>query len=267
MATRNQTILRIGIIVGALLLIVIVILVVRNFGLLKQSASEVDQHDRIVQMINGSLALCDDDPYPSVCRRRLVVGQAKSSADVQICDVLEGTERSSCISQVLGDTLDIKGCAMLDGSDRDLCESRVIRDTAIQSANLLLCDTIKVDSIKTACSQRVTNDAVTADNCAGVGVDPHLCDDARTISNAVNAMDESLCQDVSDSTVDECVALVKERVQESDDSGILVVDTDGDGLSDAQESAIGTDPNNPDTDGDGYDDKTEFDGGFNPLGQ
>lgn len=35
------------------------------------------------------------------------------------------------------------------------------------------------------------------------------------------------------------------------------VDTDGDGLPDVQEQALGTDPNNPDTDGDGLTDREE----------
>jgi|GEM_PF-3859387 len=67
------------------------------------------------------------------------------------------------------------------------------------------------------------------------------------------------------------------------------VDTDGDGLTDAEEEALGTDPNlrdtdgdeltdleeseiwktdptNPDTDGDGYNDNVEIDSGYNPNG-
>ncbi len=46
---------------------------------------------------------------------------------------------------------------------------------------------------------------------------------------------------------------------------IEAVDTDHDGLTDAQETALGTDPNNPDTDGDGYPDGQEARRGFNPL--
>lgn len=42
------------------------------------------------------------------------------------------------------------------------------------------------------------------------------------------------------------------------------VDTDGDGLSDAQELAYGTDPKNPDTDGDGFGDFYEISQGSNP---
>jgi gliding motility-associated-like protein len=43
------------------------------------------------------------------------------------------------------------------------------------------------------------------------------------------------------------------------------VDTDGDGLFDAQEATLGTDPTNPDTDGDGFTDGTEVGNGTDPL--
>ncbi len=42
-------------------------------------------------------------------------------------------------------------------------------------------------------------------------------------------------------------------------------DSDGDGLTDAEEVALGTDPNNPDTDGDGYEDGVEVESGYDPL--
>ncbi|WP_418061221.1 Stk1 family PASTA domain-containing Ser/Thr kinase [Pimelobacter simplex] len=45
------------------------------------------------------------------------------------------------------------------------------------------------------------------------------------------------------------------------------VDTDGDGLSDADEATRGTDPNNPDTDGDGISDGAEVQAGTDPLNQ
>ncbi len=42
-------------------------------------------------------------------------------------------------------------------------------------------------------------------------------------------------------------------------------DTDGDGLSDAEEISIGTNPTKIDTDGDSYSDKVEVDKGYDPL--
>jgi hypothetical protein len=43
------------------------------------------------------------------------------------------------------------------------------------------------------------------------------------------------------------------------------LDSDRDGLSDSQETSIGTNPKKPDTDGDGLLDKYELDAGLNPL--
>ncbi|KKR21051.1 MAG: OmpA domain-containing protein [Parcubacteria group bacterium GW2011_GWE2_39_37] len=57
--------------------------------------------------------------------------------------------------------------------------------------------------------------------------------------------------------------LNKIQIGLSDLSG---ADTDGDGLSDLLETAIGTDLNKADTDGDGFGDKEELINGFNPKG-
>ncbi len=48
-------------------------------------------------------------------------------------------------------------------------------------------------------------------------------------------------------------------------SSSVDVDSDGDGLLDSEEAALGTDPNLADTDGDGFDDGQEVEDGTNPL--
>jgi hypothetical protein len=46
-----------------------------------------------------------------------------------------------------------------------------------------------------------------------------------------------------------------------------ITDSDGDGLSDLRERAMGTDRFNPDSDGDGYADGIEITNGYNPAGE
>ena len=56
------------------------------------------------------------------------------------------------------------------------------------------------------------------------------------------------------------------RARDPDDSSPdCNLDTDNDGITNAQEGIIGTDPNNPDTDGDGIPDGAEVTNGTNPL--
>ncbi len=52
---------------------------------------------------------------------------------------------------------------------------------------------------------------------------------------------------------------------DDDDSSLSPLDSDGDGLTDAEEAALGTDPDAPDSDGDAYDDGVEVAAGTDPL--
>jgi hypothetical protein len=51
------------------------------------------------------------------------------------------------------------------------------------------------------------------------------------------------------------------------DPKIIDQDTDADGVADSTETALGTDPNNPDTDGDRFKDGEELTNGYSPVGQ
>jgi len=60
--------------------------------------------------------------------------------------------------------------------------------------------------------------------------------------------------------------LAPSQAAQADAAKVLsTADSDGDGLSDAQESTLGTDPHKKDTDADGYSDKVEVDSAHDPL--
>lgn len=56
----------------------------------------------------------------------------------------------------------------------------------------------------------------------------------------------------------------KDDTDGSDDTGSTGADSDGDGLTDTEEEALGTNPAQADSDGDGYDDGYEVDYGTDP---
>ena len=63
----------------------------------------------------------------------------------------------------------------------------------------------------------------------------------------------------------DCGISIVENGSTSPTSPVLNTDSDGDGLIDAQEASLGTDPLSPDTDKDGLSDRQEVDFGTNPL--
>jgi hypothetical protein len=277
MTSRQQTILRIGIIGGALLLILVVVIVVRNMSIVKKNAAEVEQRDRMLQMVNGSLSVCDEDPYPGICRTRLVNKQAREFKSSEMCEVLEGEERVSCVNAVVRETLDTNDCSILKGDEKDHCRDRVIRLAAQDKLDIALCVGISDDAEKLQCEQVVTNMIVKTGRCAELGIDPALCEVQETISRAVSENDPARCDDLQGDDVQRCRDEVRSRaiddefyVNDEPEPEIEVdttLDSDLDGLTDEDERNIyGTDPFNPDSDNDGYSDKVEIDGGFNPLG-
>jgi prepilin-type N-terminal cleavage/methylation domain-containing protein/prepilin-type processing-associated H-X9-DG protein len=81
------------------------------------------------------------------------------------------------------------------------------------------------------------------------------------LPSTVNSAENSVTANVQRYGVFIVGSLVKPVADDGDDA----IDTDGDGLSDAQEIDLNTDINNPDTDGDGVDDGREVQFGHDPL--
>ena len=71
----------------------------------------------------------------------------------------------------------------------------------------------------------------------------------------------------SDSVDDNALPIVTDS-EEVDDQpeNTGPIDSDNDGIYDADEGFYGSDPHNPDTDGDGYLDGDEIENGYNPTG-
>lgn len=86
----------------------------------------------------------------------------------------------------------------------------------------------------------------------------HLADQSNTPPRGTEATLQQLRQPVP-------VSAPTPSVGAPVSSDTITQDRDHDGLTDAEEQLIGTNPDNPDTDGDGYSDAVEVTSGHNPL--
>ncbi|HOZ49677.1 MAG TPA: choice-of-anchor Q domain-containing protein [Candidatus Hydrogenedentes bacterium] len=94
---------------------------------------------------------------------------------------------------------------------------------------------------------------------SGLGASPETLDYTPAANfNGVDALEVR----VSDTSAASNSILIVVKVEPTPDAG----DSDGDGLTDDEEYALGTDPNNPDTDGDGVSDGDEVDAETDPTG-
>jgi hypothetical protein len=84
-------------------------------------------------------------------------------------------------------------------------------------------------------------------------------DDGWEVTNSSGCTVDPLVDDAASDPDSDSVSNLAEYWNGTDPCVFnVVVDTDGDGLTDTQEGIIGTNPNNPDTDGDGLNDGNEF---------
>jgi gliding motility-associated-like protein len=105
-------------------------------------------------------------------------------------------------------------------------------------------------------------DGDTENDCAEIGADPAnpLDTDADGIIDALEAI---TADTDSDGVVDELDPANTDPCIPNPNAGPC--DQDGDGLTNTDETAAGTDPTNPNTDGDAFTDGQEVTGGSNPL--
>ncbi|MFC1597953.1 hypothetical protein ACFL2M_00270 [Patescibacteria group bacterium] len=93
--------------------------------------------------------------------------------------------------------------------------------------------------------------------------------EAETAEETLPVAEEGLVEPEEEEPIEEPVDEVVEEdveIEELTDEDLEDVDTDEDGLTDAEEEEYGTDPEDEDSDDDGYLDGEEVEGGYDPLG-
>lgn len=118
------------------------------------------------------------------------------------------------------------------------------------------CSLLKIESDQDLCRINILEEKKEdfCENLRGI----QLCKDIFAWQNASNIRS---CDVIIDEIFKmECLAAFGDSQAEYD-----IMDLDNDGLTNLEETELGTNPKNSDTDGDGFDDGVEVEGGFDPL--
>jgi hypothetical protein len=166
--------------------------------------------------------------------------------------------------------------------DDNVCWWKLIKQEADSSLCQYLFSSVDQEKCFSYCSRIEYEEADKFDDCAllKVELDQSLCQ-INILENKEEGFCENLrgmqlCKDIfiwqNANNIKNCEPIIDETLKREclgafgdSQAKYDIMDLDNDGLTNLQETEIGTDPKRADTDGDGFNDGIEVDGGFDPL--
>ncbi|HBU27756.1 TPA: hypothetical protein DEB00_01410 [Candidatus Uhrbacteria bacterium] len=217
----------------------------------------VNQMEASKDRVDNARIACESEQDPVICLRQAVIMEAKQIGSVEVCSTLEEPDASTCVETIALDTQNREACRSLGEERRNVCEDSVTLQIAREQKDFRLCEGIQDVTVRETCTSSITSEVIVLDLCVEYGVQPEACDSMKRFQQAVETGDLTFCDtyEEEDARLD-CLEAVGE-VSTSLEEG--TVDTDQDGLDDAREERLGTNPNRADTDGDGLPDGDEVD--------
>ncbi len=257
LAPQPKTLSRMWLVGGAVGILVIVVVVVA-FVVRGRSGGS----DPMVNILKQTEATCAESLNPEACKAEMLGDLAGTSGSVELCEALEGNDYDPCVVGAAREQGKPEWCDTLKNRDRiPSCKDGVYLALARANLDRFSCEKISSEDMKTGCLYVVLG-PVTSVNCLERGLPEELCRAYPVIETAVASHDPAKCASLTDETARfTCLDLVGPTGEAGES-----LDSDGDGLSDADEARYGTDPDNPDTDGDGFNDGDEVRNGYNPNG-
>ena len=256
-APQSKTLPRMWLIGGAVLILVIavvvIVLVVRG-----RSGGA----DETATVLKQAEATCAGDLNPDVCKAQTLSDLAQSAGYVEACDSLSADDYDQCVWGAAREQGKPEWCNTLKNREYvTLCKDGTYLAMAKNTGDQKICEKITDEGTKSSCINIILG-PVNGKNCTSRGLPEGICRIYAMIDTAVASHDASKCPVIPDDSLRFlCLDLVG-SVGETEES----LDTDGDGLTDAEEARYKSDPKKADTDADGFSDGEEVRNGYNPAG-
>lgn len=269
-----------AIIGGTVVLVVVIILAVVWLVNSHNSAGRSESLTALAQQdLERSIVACDKENNSEACQANLVEDTALKSGLAELCGKLEGEAEVSCVWKFAREQYKPEVCDLIDVKEKQTeCFDSVYRALATRDVDISWCEKISSDVVRTRCINTMSEEIATTKGCSGTGIDQSVCDRFEALNKAKASEDPDQCLALAENNDQiNCLNVVGSGDRDHDDleadletslgSSDTSIDSDGDGLTDADEYHLyKTDPSKADTDGDGYSDGDEIKSGYNPLG-
>lgn len=247
---------RLQIILGGVVLLIVIGFILAGILVRRGGSSSMRIQEEANGIISRESSECDSASDNEACLSALRTRTARSLGAVAVCEGLTEDEYYNCVLLIAQEQKTLQSCDVLKNSEKQNCLDAITLIIANEKQDYGLCHTIVSEELKEACEQLTLGAVIAGNACATFGISELVCEDEKRYRDIL-----------ASGTILDCVNLQRESSRENCEEMFRGIDSDDDGLSDADEVLIHrTDPRNPDTDGDGYDDGEEIDAGFNPRG-
>ncbi|PJE76708.1 hypothetical protein COV05_02995 [Candidatus Uhrbacteria bacterium CG10_big_fil_rev_8_21_14_0_10_48_16] len=220
------------------------------------------------QEVSNASTKCELAENEATCLLSVMTDLAQAHTSSEVCDTIESTQgKDNCYWAIARSAEDVLYCQGIEEPAWQLdCVDGVYQDIALRTRDVTSCSLI-TNSLKRSRCEKTLSVPLTYETCVAQGSSAE-CEDLRLQDLADDSLDRIYCDQMSDElNRDTCLEFVLTSISEQDtEPSVQDEDSDGDGLTDLEESEYGTDPLNPDTDGDGYSDGDEVASGYDPNG-
>lgn len=214
---------------------------------------DVNKIEQAQTMIDRAAQSCAEEEDVAACEARARSAAAQATGEVSVCKGLESNAYENCVSMIARDTMSTEPCAALSGSQETQCADSVNLLLAQQAQNYGLCGAIIDSAKRETCRAQMLPYAIAAGECEKHEIDAASCAFPAELEKVIASGNPEGCSVFSGEQKDGCVDMFSS------------LDRDGDGLSRAEEYALGTSDDSADSDGDGYTDGDEVAAGYDPL--
>ena len=254
-------------IAGGVLVMLIILFATIFFVRRSQHKAALEKEaEEQAEQINVAKEECEGVQNVEKCETHAYQELARSTGDTDYCRDLSGESFDSCIILAVLTSAEVSDCdAVQDEEKKRQCKDGGLSATPAEERSFELCAQYSQPHIQERCEFQWILEHILIGDCEDPAITAELCEIGSTIAWAEDGQDPTRCESIEDDTWREWCEQVA-TPDEEDETTDTSIDSDSDGLTDAEEIQYGTDPADADSDDDGYSDGTEVQSGYNPNG-